>query len=85
MDLSDYTNATHVLATAEAATKKLMEADTVAPDESIEKRSVLYQLKAFGTSFTLTPIQLPSKACINCVATNSNGSHFIVVNNGIIF
>lgn len=43
-------------------------------------RSVLYQLKAFGNSFSMNPIQLPPKACILSVATSE--THFVVVNNG---
>lgn len=46
----------------------------------VSPRSVLYQLKAFGTGFSLTPLQLPPKARIRGVATND--SHFIVVNEG---
>ncbi|KAL5281254.1 hypothetical protein ACFFRR_004955 [Megaselia abdita] len=40
-------------------------------------RSVLYQLKSFGNSFSLSPIELPAHICIRSVAASS--SHFIVV------
>lgn len=43
-------------------------------------RSVLYQLKSFGNSFSMNPIQLPPKSCILCVATSE--THFVVVNSG---
>lgn len=43
-------------------------------------RSVLYQLKAFGNSFGMNPIQLPPKARIRSVAASD--SHFVVVNDG---
>ncbi|XP_037947349.1 serine/threonine-protein kinase Nek8 [Teleopsis dalmanni] len=66
------------LATAQTETKELMNAETMAPCEVIQKRSVLYQLKSFGSSFTMNPIQLPAKACIRAVATSD--THFVVVN-----
>ncbi|KAH8337627.1 hypothetical protein KR074_000850 [Drosophila pseudoananassae] len=66
------------LPTAQTETKQLMSADTAAPHEILEKRSVLYQLKAFGTSFSMAPIQLPPKAVIVDVAMSD--SHFVVVN-----
>uniref|UniRef100_A0A1A9ZWR9 non-specific serine/threonine protein kinase n=1 Tax=Glossina pallidipes TaxID=7398 RepID=A0A1A9ZWR9_GLOPL len=67
------------LATAQTVTKDVMNAQTVAPSEIIEKRSVLYQVKTFGTSFDMNPIQLPPKAYILTVATSN--THFVVVNN----
>ncbi|XP_030559258.1 serine/threonine-protein kinase Nek8 [Drosophila novamexicana] len=66
------------LPTAQTETRKLMSAETVAPHEVIEKRSVLYQLKSFGNSFSMSPIQLPPKAFIVCVAMSE--SHFVVIN-----
>ncbi|EDW43552.1 serine/threonine-protein kinase Nek8 [Drosophila sechellia] len=66
------------LPTAQTETKQLMIADTAAPHEILEKRSVLYQLKAFGTCFSMAPIQLPPKAVIVDVAMSD--SHFVVVN-----
>ncbi|KAL7728211.1 hypothetical protein ACLKA6_005628 [Drosophila palustris] len=66
------------LPTAQTETRKLMSAETVAPNEIIEKRSVLYQLKSFGNSFSMCPIQLPPKAVIVCVAISE--SHFVVIN-----
>ncbi|EDV44008.1 uncharacterized protein Dana_GF18771 [Drosophila ananassae] len=66
------------LPTAQTETKQLMSADTAAPHEILEKRSVLYQLKAFGTCFSMAPIQLPPKAVIVDVAMSD--SHFVVVN-----
>lgn len=68
------------LATAQTETKEIMKAETAQPDETVEKRSVLYQLKSFGSSFSMNPIQLPAKACILSVATSD--THFVVVNNG---
>lgn len=47
---------------------------------SYHYRSVLYQLKSFGNTFSMNPIQLPPKACILCVATSE--THFVVVNSG---
>ncbi|KAH8414582.1 hypothetical protein KR215_009358 [Drosophila sulfurigaster] len=66
------------LPTAQTETRKLMSAETVAPNEIIEKRSVLYQLKSFGNSFSMSPIQLPPKAVIVCVTMSE--SHFVVIN-----
>uniref|UniRef100_A0A1B0G2Z6 non-specific serine/threonine protein kinase n=1 Tax=Glossina morsitans morsitans TaxID=37546 RepID=A0A1B0G2Z6_GLOMM len=66
------------LATAQTVTKEVMNAQTVAPSEIIEKRSVLYQVKTFGKSFDMNPIQLPPKAYILTVATSN--THFVVVN-----
>ncbi|KAH8375136.1 hypothetical protein KR200_006845 [Drosophila serrata] len=66
------------LPTAQTETKQLMSAETAAPHEILEKRSVLYQLKAFGTCFSMAPIQLPPKAVIVSVAMSD--SHFVVVN-----
>ncbi|XP_052837245.1 serine/threonine-protein kinase Nek8 isoform X1 [Drosophila gunungcola] len=66
------------LPTAQTETKQLMSAETAAPHEILEKRSVLYQLKAFGTCFSMAPIQLPPKAVIVGVAMSD--SHFVVVN-----
>lgn len=40
-------------------------------------RSVLYQLKSFGNSFSLNPIELPTNICITSVAASC--SHFIVL------
>ncbi|XP_055923488.1 serine/threonine-protein kinase Nek8 [Eupeodes corollae] len=79
--LSDLTSTTGTMSlepTAQTHTKELMKASTVSPNQSIEKRSVLYQLKSFGSSFSLNPIQLPPKATILMVATSD--SHFVVVN-----
>ncbi|KAI8118222.1 hypothetical protein FF38_08544 [Lucilia cuprina] len=67
------------LATAQTETKEIMKAETAQPNETVEKRSVLYQLKSFGNSFSMNPIQLPPKSCILCVATSE--THFVVVNN----
>ncbi|XP_049305420.1 serine/threonine-protein kinase Nek8 isoform X3 [Bactrocera dorsalis] len=58
--------------------REVMNAETAIPNEIIFKRSVLYQLKAFGTSFSMNPIQLPPKARIRSVAASD--SHFVVVN-----
>ncbi|XP_026851275.1 serine/threonine-protein kinase Nek8 [Drosophila persimilis] len=66
------------LPTAQTETKQLMSAETAAPHEILEKRSVLYQLKAFGNSFSMSPIQLPPKAVI--VGMAMSDSHFVVVN-----
>ncbi|XP_068153603.1 serine/threonine-protein kinase Nek8 [Drosophila tropicalis] len=66
------------LPTAQTETKQLMSAETAAPHEVLEKRSVLYQLKSFGNSFSMSPIQLPPKAVIVCVAMSD--SHFVVIN-----
>ncbi|XP_019892346.2 serine/threonine-protein kinase Nek8 [Musca domestica] len=66
------------LATAQTETKEIMKAETAPPEETVEKRSVLYQLKSFGNSFSMNPIQLPPKACILTVATSE--THFVVVN-----
>ncbi|KAH8278577.1 hypothetical protein KR018_005440 [Drosophila ironensis] len=66
------------LPTAQTETKHLMSAETAAPHEILEKRSVLYQLKAFGSCFSMAPIQLPPKAVILEVAMSD--SHFVVVN-----
>ncbi|XP_013107737.2 serine/threonine-protein kinase Nek8 [Stomoxys calcitrans] len=67
------------LATAQTETKEIMNAETVPPNETVETRSVLYQLKSFGNSFSMTPIHLPPKASILSVATSE--THFVVVNN----
>ncbi|XP_054725960.1 serine/threonine-protein kinase Nek8 [Anastrepha obliqua] len=58
--------------------RQVMNAETAVPNEIIYKRSVLYQLKAFGNSFNMNPIQLPPKARIRTVAASD--SHFVVVN-----
>ncbi|CAD6991971.1 unnamed protein product [Ceratitis capitata] len=58
--------------------REAMNAETALPNEIICKRSVLYQLKAFGSSFNMNPIQLPPKARIRTVAASD--SHFVVVN-----
>ncbi|XP_036233280.2 serine/threonine-protein kinase Nek8 isoform X1 [Bactrocera oleae] len=58
--------------------REVMNAETAIPNEIICKRSVLYQLKAFGNSFGMNPIQLPPKARIRSVAASD--SHFVVVN-----
>ncbi|XP_039948387.1 serine/threonine-protein kinase Nek8 isoform X3 [Bactrocera tryoni] len=58
--------------------REVMNAETAIPNEIIFKRSVLYQLKAFGNSFGMNPIQLPPKARIRSVAASD--SHFVVVN-----
>ncbi|CAD7092523.1 unnamed protein product [Hermetia illucens] len=76
-DASEDTNES-LVNTAQTFTQQLMEAVTAIPNNPLEARSVLYQLKAFGTGFSLTPLQLPPKAKIRGVATND--SHFIVVN-----
>ncbi|ALC46924.1 niki [Drosophila busckii] len=71
-------NLTMELPTAQTETRKLMSAETALPHEVIERRSVLYQLKAFGNSFSMSPIQLPPKSVIVCVAMSE--SHFVVIN-----
>ncbi|XP_017488086.1 PREDICTED: serine/threonine-protein kinase Nek8-like, partial [Rhagoletis zephyria] len=58
--------------------REVMNAETAVPNEVLYKRSVLYQLKAFGNSFNMNPIQLPPKSRIRTVATSD--SHFVVVN-----
>ncbi|XP_037892563.1 serine/threonine-protein kinase Nek8 [Glossina fuscipes] len=77
-DRSSRQSTTANLATAQTVTKEVMNAQTVAPSETIEKRSVLYQVKTFGKSFDMNPIQLPPKAYILTVATSN--THFVVVN-----
>ncbi|XP_030370353.1 serine/threonine-protein kinase Nek8 [Scaptodrosophila lebanonensis] len=78
VSVASRSNLTIELPTAKTETKQLMNAETCAPHEVIEKRSVLYQLKSFGSSFSMSPIQLPPKAVIICVAMSD--SHFVVVN-----
>ena len=46
-------------------------------DLALTERSVLYQLKSFGSNFSLDPLQLPSTCKIKQISTS--GSHFIVV------
>ncbi|CAO1402354.1 unnamed protein product [Diamesa serratosioi] len=46
-------------------------------DLALTERSVLYQLKSFGSIFSLHPLQLPSTCKIKQISTS--GSHFIVV------
>lgn len=46
-------------------------------DLALTERSVLYQLKSFGSNFSLDPLQLPSTCKIRHISTS--GSHFIVV------
>lgn len=62
--------------------KGFMEASTTASlTEPISERSVLYQLKSFGASVSLYPLQLPAKIKISQISTN--GSHFIAVSSGL--
>ncbi|XP_055604185.1 serine/threonine-protein kinase Nek8 [Uranotaenia lowii] len=60
------------------ATRDYMEASTATTSNlPLAERSVLYQLKSFGTSTSLTPLQLPPNGRIRQVATN--GTHFVAV------
>lgn len=62
-----------------AATKDMTQKHSLSLDSIKENvlRSVLYQLKSFGNSFSLSPIELPTNICIRSVAASS--SHFLVV------
>lgn len=61
--------------------REYLEASTATMNDGLlNERSVLYQMKSFGSNFTLDPIQLPATIKIKHVATG--GSHFIVVNDG---
>lgn len=61
--------------------KGFMEASTASLPEPISERSVLYQLKSFGSSVSLYPLQLPANIKITQISTN--GSHFIAVSSGL--
>lgn len=61
--------------------KGFMEASTASSSEPISERSVLYQLKSFGTSVSLYPLQLPARIKISQISTH--GSHFIAVSSGL--
>ena len=63
--------------------KEYMDASTATMNDLVQaERSVLYQLKSFGNSFSLDPLQLPATVKINQVDTN--GTHFLVVTKGKI-
>lgn len=49
-------------------------------DEILFERSVLYQLKSFGSTISLVPLQLPPRNKIVMISTS--GSHFISVSEG---
>ncbi|XP_029725485.2 serine/threonine-protein kinase Nek8 [Aedes albopictus] len=60
------------------ATRDYMEASTATTSNlPLVERSVLYQLKSFGSSTSLTPLQLPPAGKIRQIATN--GTHFVAV------
>lgn len=64
-----------------SSSREYLEASTATMNDYVlNERSVLYQMKSFGNSFSLDPIQLPSTIKIKQVSTS--GSHFIVVNDG---
>ncbi|XP_065093759.1 serine/threonine-protein kinase Nek8 [Ochlerotatus camptorhynchus] len=92
---SDYLNKSMMM-TAEAkdqptvpmmgtATRDYMEASTATMNNlPLTERSVLYQLKSFGSATSLTPLQLPPTGKIKQIATN--GSHFVaVMNDGSVY
>lgn len=63
--------------------KAYMDASTATMNDLVQaERSILYQLKSFGNSFSLDPLQLPATVKIKQVVTS--GGHFIVVNKGKI-
>ncbi|XP_062550028.1 serine/threonine-protein kinase Nek8 [Armigeres subalbatus] len=60
------------------ATLNYMEASTATTSNlPLVERSVLYQLKSFGSATNLTPLQLPPTGKIRQIATN--GDHFVAV------
>ncbi|XP_058456918.1 serine/threonine-protein kinase Nek8 [Malaya genurostris] len=60
------------------ATRNCLEASTATMNNfPLAERSVLYQLKSFGSSTSLSPLQLPPTARIKQIATS--GTHFAVV------
>lgn len=61
-------------------TRNFMEQPTAQINDPPVKRSVLYQMKGFRNSFSLTPLQLPPTMTIASLATN--GSHFLVISSG---
>jgi NIMA (never in mitosis gene a)-related kinase 8 len=64
-----------------SSSREYLEASTATMNDFVlSERSVLYQMKSFGNSFSLDPIQLPSTTKIKQVSTS--GSHFLVVNEG---
>ena len=58
-----------------------MEESTAPITDARIERSVLYQLKAFGSNTVLNPLQLPSNIRMSMVATN--GNHFLAVTLGV--
>ncbi|XP_001660519.2 serine/threonine-protein kinase Nek8 [Aedes aegypti] len=60
------------------ATRDYMEASTATTSNlPLVERSVLYQLKSFGSATSLIPLQLPPTGKIRQIATN--GAHFVAV------
>lgn len=60
------------------ATRDYMDASTATMNNlPLVERSVLYQLKSFGSSTNLSPLQLPPTGKIRQLATQ--GTHFVVV------
>ncbi|XP_055628778.1 serine/threonine-protein kinase Nek8 [Toxorhynchites rutilus septentrionalis] len=60
------------------ATRNYMQASTATMNNlPLTERSVLYQLKSFGTSTSLNPLQLPPTGKIRQIATS--GAHFVAV------
>lgn len=62
--------------------REYLEASTATMNDFVlSERSVLYQMKSFGSSFTMDPLHLPPTCKIKEVT--SSGSHFIVVTEGM--
>ncbi|XP_053686919.1 serine/threonine-protein kinase Nek8 [Sabethes cyaneus] len=75
MDADQSESATLVMGTS---TRNYMEASTATMNNlPLVERSVLYQLKSFGSTVSLNPLQLPPTAKIRQLATS--GAHFVVV------
>lgn len=60
---------------------KVEDAADESSEEEIVERSVMYQLKSFGSNTSVIPLQLPPLAKIIQVATS--GAHFITVSEGL--
>lgn len=84
IECKDYDNTTVNDDDEDDEDKGFMEASTASLTEPISERSVLYQLKSFGSSFSLNPLQLPAKINISQISTN--GSHFIAISSdGVVY
>ncbi|XP_058828425.1 serine/threonine-protein kinase Nek8 [Topomyia yanbarensis] len=76
--LASYDKQSVASTTIGTATRNYMEASTATTNNlPLTERSVLYQLKSFGSSTNLSPLQLPPTARIRQLATS--GTHFVVV------